>query len=135
MFLKSAPIDVDHLRAANWWSKVDKSDVDGCWPWTQSVGSHGYGQTWDGTTVRLAHRVAWTLTYGPIPDELTVDHICRNRRCCNVEHLRLLTNVDNAHDNGEGRKTHCPLGHPYDIVNTYNGKSGRQCRACRARWR
>ena len=134
MFLRSAPIDVEHL-GDGWWLKVERRGGDECWPWTQSIASHGYGQTWDGTTVRLAHRVAWTLTYGPIPEDLTVDHLCRNKRCCNPAHLRLLTNVENARDNGEGRKTHCPLGHPYDETNTYYGKSGRQCRACRKRWR
>jgi hypothetical protein len=136
MFLESAPIDIDYVRDTDWWSKVDCSDADGCWLWTQSTGSHGYGQTWDGVTVRLTHRVAWTLTNGPIPDGMTVDHRCRNRRCVNPAHLRLLPNVLNAHDNGNHRKSHCPLGHPYDPENTYvNPRGHRYCRACRARWK
>lgn len=131
MFLRSAPIDVDHLRAVDWWSKVDRGGADHCWPWLQSCGSHGYGQTWDGRTVRDAHRVAWTLTHGPIPDGLTVDHSCRNRRCCNPDHMRLMTNVSNARNNGMATRTHCPQGHRYDIANTYITDLGhRRCRAC-----
>ena len=100
-----------------------------------SVGSHGYSQIgWaeDGKTrMRLGHRVAWEATHGAIPDDLTIDHICRNRRCCNVAHLRLMSNVDNARDNGNHRKTHCPHGHPYDDANTYvNPRGHRTCRTC-----
>lgn len=116
---------------------VDQSDTFGCWPWTRSVGSHGYGQIgWQlgggRNTMVLAHRVAWWLAHGPIPDGLTIDHRCRNRRCCNPAHLRLLTNVENARDNGNARKTHCPRNHPYDEVNTLIDRKGhRACRACR----
>lgn len=50
------PLDVDYLRPVFWWRVEIRSD-DECWLWGQSTGSHGYGQTWDGRTVRLAHRV------------------------------------------------------------------------------
>lgn len=108
---------------------------NGCKVSTYSVGSHGYSQIgWSEggrTQMRLGHRVAWEATHGPIPDDLTVDHVCRRRRCVNVEHLRLLSNVDNATDNGQGRKTHCPSGHPYDQENTHrDGHGHRSCRAC-----
>jgi len=87
--------------------------------------------TWDGTTVLLAHRVAWTLTHGEIPADMTIDHLCRNRRCCNPAHLRLLTNVENARDNGFATRTRCPAGHMYDEANTYRSPKGeRRCRAC-----
>jgi hypothetical protein len=116
---------------AHFWLKVDVRDPDDCWPWTQSCGSHGYGQTWDGRTVLLAHRVAFELAKGPIPDGLTVDHKCRFRPCCNPGHLRLLPNVDNARDNGNAGKTHCPHGHPYVGSNLYVTPRGhRRCRAC-----
>lgn len=125
-------LNIEYLRSIDWWSKVIKTDDESdCWLWSQSKGSHGYGQTWDGVTVRLAHRVAWVLTHGPIPDDLTVDHICRNRTCCNPAHLRLLTNLVNATDNGQGRKTHCPSGHEYAGENLYVDPHGhRRCRTC-----
>lgn len=108
----------------------------GCVVTLYSVGSHGYGQIgWheNGRRVMaLAHRVAWEAVHGPIPNGLTVDHICRNRRCINAAHLRLLSNVDNARDNGPARRTHCPAGHPHDDENTYihPATGHRRCRAC-----
>lgn len=65
---------------------------------------------------------------------MTIDHICRNRRCCRPDHLRLLTNTANATDNGQGRKTHCPKGHPYegDNLRIYTNPKGQTCRKCRA---
>ncbi len=129
--MAATPINVAYLTMRDWWSDVDRSDRDGCWPFTKSTGSHGYGQTWDRTSVRLAHRVAWTLANGPIPDGLTVDHVCRNRICCNPGHLRLLTNSENASDNGFAGRTECPRGHPYAGDNLYvDPKGDRRCRAC-----
>lgn len=126
----AAKLDIAYLKATDWWSRVDTSN-DGCWLWKQSVGSHGYGQTWDGISVRLAHRVAWELSNGPIPKGMTVDHICRVRRCCNPLHLRLLSNEENGADNGNKRKTHCPQGHPYAGENLYVAPKGdRRCRIC-----
>jgi hypothetical protein len=107
---------------------------------TYSVGSHGYSQigwTENGRNrMVLGHRVAWEAVHGPITDGLTVDHVCRNRRCCNVAHLRLLSNRDNARDNAQANRlaarTHCPQGHPYEGSNLFVGANGRRkCRACR----
>lgn len=127
------PLNLDYLRRDDYfWSRVGFDHETGCWPWTLSVGSHGYGNAYDGVTVRVPHRCAWELVYGRILNGLTVDHLCRNRRCCNPAHLRLLTNEANAKDNGNARKTHCPRGHEYDDENTYvSPVSGhRACRTC-----
>lgn len=114
---------------------------DGCVISTYSTGSHGYSQIgWqvDGAKfMRLGHRVAYEAVYGPIPDGMTVDHICRNRRCINWLHLRLLSNRVNATLNGNALKTHCKHGHEYTKENTDlrrhgNGRLHRYCRACRA---
>jgi hypothetical protein len=130
-FLRGPSLDVRYLLEHDWWKDVDIGDDDACWPWLQSTASHGYGQTWDGITVRLAHRVAWTLTHGAIPPDMTIDHVCRNRRCCNPAHLRLLPNVENARLNGNGDKTHCPRGHEYAGANLYVAPRGdRRCREC-----
>jgi hypothetical protein len=128
----SRELDLDFLRSRHWWSQVDVREPGECWPWTRSTASHGYGNTWDGVTVRLAHRVAWSLRHEQqIPLGMTVDHWCRNRKCCNPAHLRLLTNSANASDNGYARITHCPQGHEYDEVNTYvDPGGGRRCRTC-----
>ena len=123
--------DIDPKRAASFWSKVQVWDPHDCWPWLQSCGSHGYGQTWTGKTVTLAHRMAWVLAVGTIPAGLTIDHMCRNRTCQNPRHLRLMSNVENASANGASLRTHCPQRHEYDEANTYvDTKGHRRCRQC-----
>lgn len=126
------PINMAFFDRFPFWTNAVEDAETGCLVWTKSVGSHGYGNSWDGISVRVAHRVAWVLDRGrQIPDGLTVDHMCHNRRCVNPAHLRLLTNIENATDNGQGRKTHCPRGHAYDASNTYIGPTGgRRCRTC-----
>lgn len=136
--MAAPPIDLDFMRASGFWSKVDRpQDPEACWVWQQSTASHGYGQTWDGITVRLAHRVAFELTFGRIPADLTVDHVCRVRTCCNPAHLRLLTNLANARLNGQAVKTHCIHGHEFTPENTRRKPNGhRICVTCsRARKR
>lgn len=77
----------------NFWSMVAKSD--GCWVWTGTRWSTGYGRLVGG---RAAHRVAWELTNGPIPRGLLVCHHCDNPPCCRPDHLFLGTSKDNAMD-------------------------------------
>lgn len=119
------------------WSRVAVRSDGECWPWRLSLGSHGYGQIgWqnaEGRDMLLAHRVAWVLTVGPIPGDLTIDHLCRNRRCCNPNHLRLLTNEENGRLNGNAVKTHCKNGHEFTEANTRVDRHGhRSCISCQA---
>lgn len=115
---------------------MSRIDFEGdCWISQYSTGSHGYAQVgwWAGgkNVMTLCHRVAFLAVNGEIPDDKVVDHICHNRRCVNPEHLRLLTNVENATDNGYSTKTHCPAEHPYEGDNLYVDPNGhRRCRAC-----
>lgn len=79
----------------------------GCLISTYSIGSHGYAQVgWrlNGSKNQMttAHRAAWVAHTGEqIPEGMTVDHTCHVRRCVNPEHLRLLSNLDNARDNAQ----------------------------------
>lgn len=73
-----------------------------CYISTYSVASHGYAQVgWDSKALGVggttAHRASWTHAHGQIPVGMTVDHLptC-DRRCVNVDHLRLLSNFENA---------------------------------------
>lgn len=127
-------------RAVRFWSKVDKNGPLGCWIWTASLDSSGYGQFivvrgQRGYPLR-AHRVAWEYLRGSIPNERVVDHRCRNRACVNPEHMELVTNRENivrgvSPSAINGRKTHCKNGHPFDEENTYRPpRGGRQCRTC-----
>ena len=70
--------------------------TDSCWNWTGATNSQGYGQLRFGNKAIYAHRVAWEMNNGPIPDGLVVDHMCHNRRCVNPAHLQIVTQKQNC---------------------------------------
>lgn len=76
-------------------SHIQKS-ADGCWLWTGAVKSSGYGHSWFNGRKMAAHRLAWTIWRGPIPDGMEIDHLCHVRHCVNPDHLRLASRLVNA---------------------------------------
>ena len=121
---------------ARFWGKVEKSQ--GCWLWRGGQGRGGYGRAHiGGTEYRPAHRVAYELVVGPIPDSFDLDHLCRVRLCVNPSHLEPVTNRENTL-RGYGptainaRKTHCLRGHPLSGDNLVRLRSSdeRKCRTC-----
>lgn len=124
-------------------SKVQPRE-DGCWDW---LGSHfkatGYALfnlkmsdgVWRPTT---AHRVAHTIYKGPIPDGLHIDHLCRNRRCVNPDHLEAVPQKVNTARGMTpsaiaSRTDLCLKGHPLTEKNVYRrpGRPDkRECRTC-----
>ena len=85
--------------SVRFWAKVDKGS--GCWLWQGTRDSSGYGMVTilkPRRTTTKAHRMAWTLTNGPIPDGLLVCHHCDTPQCVRPDHLFLGTAKDNAHD-------------------------------------
>jgi hypothetical protein len=81
------------------WEKVDIRAEDECWPWTASKNrDNGYGRIkFEGKYV-LAHRIAYSLAYGPIPPGMEVCHSCDNPGCVSKFHLFLGTRLDNVRD-------------------------------------
>lgn len=114
------------------WEKVAKSD--GCWLWTASLDKRGYGQFGVGTrerskTVR-AHRFAYEDAVGPIPEGLTLDHLCGQHACVRPSHLEPVTTQINTRRWAD-TITHCPQGHEYTEANLVKSKTGwRGCREC-----
>ena len=112
-----------------------------CIPWTGRINEFGYGTLGP----KLAHRVAWEQTHGPIPDGMTIDHLCHDpavcrggvkcshRSCVNVDHMTLVTAKQNRQRSYHRSVliTHCPEGHPYSGDNLLVSGGKRYCRECR----
>lgn len=89
--------------AERFWPKVDQRGPDECWPWTGHVKRNGYGAiTLGGKSgkIEMAHRAAWIVAFGEIPDGMVVDHKCRVRHCVNVRHLQVVTQAENQQNRG-----------------------------------
>ncbi len=139
-------------------SKVCVLD-NNCWEWQGWLHKKtGYGGFNLNGKNELAHRASYMLYKGPIPDTLTLDHVCHqvstciggiacpHRRCVNPDHLTPMTAYDNfvrGHHDRTGIKaaiaaaiqertgrTHCPRGHEYTAENTYTNNGRRHCRQC-----
>lgn len=121
----------DLLR--RFWNRI--CDTGDCWEWQGGVTTAGYGLVQFYRHKWYVHRLAYCLLVGPIPDNLTIDHLCRNRICVNPAHLDLVTRQENTRRELALRATDaCPQGHPYTPENTYVNPTtgGKHCRTCRA---
>jgi hypothetical protein len=103
----------------------------GCWLWTGGRDRLGYGSVVIDKRTQRAHRAVYQSLVGPIPSELELDHLCRNKTCVNPAHLEPVTHSENLRRHYALTVTACPKGHAYDEANTYRSKDGiRHCRSC-----
>jgi hypothetical protein len=118
-------------------SRVVIADT-GCWEWQGTLSVRGYGRIKIAGASKSVHRVSYAEFVGPLVDGLTIDHLCRNRRCCNPLHLEQVTSAENTL-RGMGpaalhaRQTHCKRGHeltPDNIIPSSAKIGTRQCWTC-----
>ncbi len=125
------------MTPQTFWTKVIRGE--GCWLWTgATAGRPGeeYGRCrWTGGVARPAHRIAYELAGGTIPEGLALDHLCRNRLCVRPDHLEPVSYRENML-RGESpaaiahRAGRCRRGHPAEDIYYGSAKGTRYCRGC-----
>lgn len=113
--------------------RVEVDPVTSCWVWPGSKNSSGYGSIRDdnGRQIKV-HRLLWRSQGWVVPDGLVLDHLCRNRLCCNPDHLEPVTQRENilrgASPTAVASSTGiCQRGHALT-----QERDQRVCRVCRA---
>lgn len=126
-----------------------RCEIGDCWEWTGKLTQGGYGTSFAGShkmgTYRtvLVHRFVFAVLTRQIIHGLDIDHLCKNRKCCNPDHLEPVTRAENIRRGATGKvpawnrhhprpnrvKKVCKYGH--DKSDAYILKSGaRSCRTC-----
>lgn len=135
---KEIPIFEDH---SGFLSKIKVIQETECWEWNGEVNSAGYGIYNLGKERFRSHRVSYSIFNNRLSPYLVIDHKCRNRKCCNPDHLREVTKYINNIENSisplalNKEKDHCKNGHELTVENTYirpRNEKGRDCRTCRS---
>jgi hypothetical protein len=138
-------IEIADTIIERFFAKVKKGAGDECWLWTASLDGKGYGQFWTGLfgSCSRAHRVSYVFARGPIPEGMSLHHLCEVKHCVNPDHLQVCTHQENMTTGKWGvkqlprcaawqlAKTHCPQGHPLSGENALKLTGNRkQCKIC-----
>ena len=108
----------------------------GCWGYLNKSEKNDYVKVTLNRKIYLLHRLVYEHFAGLISDDKECHHKCRNKWCCNFEHIEVEPSLKHNHEEGHisyihSQKTHCPKDHPYDEENTYWRNGKRHCRECR----
>lgn len=128
-------------KRVSFWERVLKGREDECWPWLGGLTGPGYGLATVNRKLVLAHRHAYETVVGPIPEGLTIDHLCQNKPCINTAHMEVVTRGENARRGEKNRKvrssgrwmasrTHCKNGHEFTSENVRIEGNTRRCLPC-----
>lgn len=124
---RNGHLDIMHKPTEErFWAKVDGAGI--CWEWTGAISDTGYGVFHRGHGLKKtnAHRACWEMLVGTIPEGLVLDHLCRNRRCVNPDHLEPVTERENIR---RGASPMVSLSDAY-LAHRADGRVTRQCRQC-----
>lgn len=122
------------LDTSKFWDKI--LFTTDCWIWTASKDSSGYGKIMFNKKIVSAHRMAYNLFFGEIPNKLEIDHLCRNRPCVNPNHMEVVTHKENCKrgdhvtNNYNRQKIFCPKGHELCLDNLVISDKHRKCKIC-----
>lgn len=134
---KGAPDDATKAQLQALIAQKSVQDGNGCWVWQGNKTPQGYGWVSHRGRSFRAHRLSFELFRGeiPHPSQLVLDHLCRNRACCNPDHLECVTNRENLmRGNGVAaagaRQTHCAQGHSFETYGARRANGYRWCKEC-----
>jgi len=119
------------------YSKIKFNEETWCWDWVGTTLQRGYGHFKLKRKIWRSHRLSYLIHKGDLIEGLTLNHLCRNRKCCNPDHLEQITSKENilcgeSFSAVNKRKTHCKRGHEFTEENTINlSRNRRECRKCR----
>lgn len=130
--------ETDIIYLKKWICGKVSRDESGCWNWTGTVKPNGYGCAGYNKIRYHAHRLSYAVFVDAIPDDMTIDHLCKNRKCLNPAHMEVVTQAENAL-RGESspaqnaRKTMCKRGHelvPMPEDRRLHTSAKRHCPIC-----